>query len=372
MLTPQCFKPDWILGKAEELKPVDPLLLEKCIHALALVGHLSESGLEFLFKGGTSMLLLLDPVRRISTDIDIVCAAKPRQLEDILSKVSRLSPFTGMKEQDRGFRGLPHRRHFQFFYPSMDAQAKFGGYILLDVVEETRCPHITQQRIIHAPFIELEHEAKVTIPTVESLLGDKLTAFAPTTVGVPLHPEDDRPPDLMQIGKQFFDVGELFDAATDFQAVRRVYDGVFALEAEYRNHRFDREAALRDTLGASLAIANEMLKGDQPSPDAQALRAGWRRVSSHLIQHRFGLDDARITAGKSAFLAAAILVDADTTDLTRLRYVESRENRARIKSLNIEKLEWQALNRVKNANPSAFHYWHAADELVRINFGGAS
>jgi hypothetical protein len=277
-----------------------------------------------------------------------------------------------MKEQDRGFRGLPRRRHFQFFYPTMDTQAKFGGHVLLDVVEEKRCPHVTQRRVICAPFVEVEREVRVTMPTIESLLGDKLTAFAPTTVGVPLHPDDGRLADLMQIGKQFFDVGELFNAATDFQVVRKVYDGVFALEAEYRNHRFDREAALRDTLGACLGIAMEGLKGNKPSADTQALRNGWRRVSSHLIQHRFGLDEARVASGKSALLATAILANANPLDLIQLRYVESRETLARLAGRSIAKPDWRGLNKIKATNAAAFHYWHAADELARIQAGGQS
>jgi hypothetical protein len=364
MLSPDCLTPAWIRAKAGELKPVDPLLLEKCIHALALLGHLSESGLDFLFKGGTSMLLLLNPIRRISTDIDIISAAKPRQLEEVLAKISQQSPFTGWSEDDRGLRGLPNRRHFKFYYPSLDKN--FGGHVLLDVVEETRSPHVTQKRVIHTPFIDVTREVTVLMPTVESLLGDKLTAFAPTTVGVPLKPEDGRPADLMQIGKQFFDVGELFDAAADFQVVRKVYDGAFALEAEYRGHRFDREAALRDTLAASFAIANELLRGDKPSADAQALRAGWRRVSSHLIQHKFGLDDARVASGKSALLATAMLTNVDALDLAALRYVESPATNERIKVQNIVKAEWQALNRIKAVNAGAFHYWHAADALNRM------
>jgi hypothetical protein len=37
------------------------------------------------------------------------------------------------------------------------------------------------QRAIRTAFLEPESEVLVTVSTVESLLGDKLTAFAPTT-----------------------------------------------------------------------------------------------------------------------------------------------------------------------------------------------
>jgi hypothetical protein len=365
MLSPVSLTPAWIRAKAAERKPVDPLLLEKCIHALALLGHLSESGLNFLFKGGTSLLLLLNPIRRLSIDIDIVCGVSRRELAAVLESIKNKPPFLRYGENDRGERGLPHRRHFKFYYQSMDSNF-LGAYVLLDVVEEARCPHLTQKIPIRVPFIEVEREVLVTLPTIESLLGDKLTAFAPTTVGVPLYLEDGSSGDTMQIAKQMFDIGELFNAATDFQIVRQVYDGVFALEAEYREHRFNRGAALRDTLWASLSIANEMLKGDQPSDDVKTLREGWRRVGSHLIQHKFGLDEARVAAGKTALLAMGLLTNPDELDLAGLRFAESPQTLARIKDQNIVKAEWQMLNRIKNANPAAFHYWHAADELNRI------
>ena len=369
MLSPNCFKPEWIRAKATELKPVDPLLLEKCVHALALLGHLSESGLDFLFKGGTSMLLHLQPIRRLSIDIDIISAAPRRELEGVLESIKAKAPLLRYEEDHRGDRGLPNRRHFKFFYQSMDPNFTNGAFVLLDVVEETRCPHQRLRLPINVPFVEVEREVLVTLPTIESLLGDKLTAFAPTTVGVPLVLEDGRPGDTMQIAKQMFDIGELFDAATDFQVVRQVYDGTFALEAEYREHRFTREAALRDTLWASLGIASELLRGDNPSAETRSLRAGWRRVGSHLIQHRFGLDEARVAAGKAALLATAMLTKPDKLDLAALRYVDSAESRTRIIGQSIVKAEWQALNRIKGANPSAFHYWHAADELNRIKPG---
>ena len=98
MLLPHCLNADWVLAKARELRPMDPLLLGKCIHALALLGHLSESGLEFLFKGGTSMLLHLSPIRRLSIDIDIVCGASQRELDAILTQISTRSPFLRYEE----------------------------------------------------------------------------------------------------------------------------------------------------------------------------------------------------------------------------------------------------------------------------------
>lgn len=74
MIAEICFTADWLEKKRKELGNVDPILLERALHAFALLGHLAESGLEFVFKGGTSLLLHAPVIRRLSIDIDIICS----------------------------------------------------------------------------------------------------------------------------------------------------------------------------------------------------------------------------------------------------------------------------------------------------------
>lgn len=50
----------------------DPALLEKVIYAFGLLEAIRKVGLPFCFKGGTSLLLLLEHPMRLSTDIDII------------------------------------------------------------------------------------------------------------------------------------------------------------------------------------------------------------------------------------------------------------------------------------------------------------
>lgn len=57
MIAEICFTADWLDKKRKELKGVDPSLLERALHAFALLGHLAKSDLKFIFKGGTSLLL---------------------------------------------------------------------------------------------------------------------------------------------------------------------------------------------------------------------------------------------------------------------------------------------------------------------------
>lgn len=53
MIADQCFTMEWQVRKRAELGGCDPVLLEKTIHAFALLDAMAARGLEFVFKGGT-------------------------------------------------------------------------------------------------------------------------------------------------------------------------------------------------------------------------------------------------------------------------------------------------------------------------------
>ena len=60
MISAQSRSKDWIMGiRGTSRIPTDPILIEKMILALTLLENMSTSGLEFIFKGGTSMLLVM-------------------------------------------------------------------------------------------------------------------------------------------------------------------------------------------------------------------------------------------------------------------------------------------------------------------------
>ena len=90
MIADLCFTADWLDRKRKELKGVDPGLLERALHAFALLGHLAESNLEFVFKGGTSLLLHVPVIRRLSIDIDILCSAPAVELDRVLEEVAKV------------------------------------------------------------------------------------------------------------------------------------------------------------------------------------------------------------------------------------------------------------------------------------------
>lgn len=358
MIAEICFTADWLDKKRKELKGVDPSLLERALHAFALLGHLAESDLKFVFKGGTSLLLHVQVIRRLSIDIDILCSAPAAELDRVLMEVAKIPPFIRYEEDDRGARGLPERRHFKFFYTPLIA-GNPAPYVFLDVVEETHIPHDVIVKPITPEILEIRREIQVTVPTVESLLADKLTAFAPRTTGVPFQPANGSPPDTMQILKQLFDVGELFNLAEDLPTVRRVYQQVFDLENVYRGGGLTTDDAIEDTLQTSLSFSLHRLKGVKDSKEALMLEDGARKLTSHLVDHRFNLDMAKLAAAKAALMAKLINSEDTGASLGAFRAVPPPE---KLRQLKIEG-EWERLNRLMSVNPEAFWYWYQATLL---------
>jgi hypothetical protein len=358
MVPNNAYTPEWIHTQRRLLGGCDPQILEKTVHALALLGHLAESGLPFLFKGGTSLLLHVAQARRLSVDIDIVCSADSSDIDGVVAAVGRQPPFLRAEEDTRGERGLPRRRHFRFYFHSaLGARPELP--ILLDVVVEPRRVHDTIRRPILTGFLEPEREVLVNVPTVESLLGDKLTAFAPMTVGVPLRRADGTVGDVMQIAKQLFDVGVLFEHVVDFPQVARVYSAMQAIEAEYRGTKPDRDAALNDTIHSCLALTASRKKILAHYPNAPLLHDGFRRLRGHLTWDGFGEHDVRRLAARAALLAQCIRRDR-TIDLAGIRYTGSPAQLAALQAASFNGTDYAWLDHLKGPNPEAYHYWYHA------------
>ena len=352
---------DWAEQTRRRLGNCDPGLLEKCVRALTLLGHLADSGLPFLFKGGTSILLHLPEIRRLSIDIDIVSPAANSELERVVARIGQKAPFIRAEENIRGATvgraSLPQRRHFKFWFHN-ERTRKGEDFILLDVVQEQHCPHRTVKLPIRTSFVIPDREIMVTVPTVDSLLGDKLTAFAPTTTGVHLRAEGGEVGEIMQVAKQLFDVGVLFEHATDFAQVAEVYAGVQAQESGYRANLHSRDATLADTLHACLGLTGSRVKSAPAIsyPDTPLLLDGFTRLTGHLTQARLDDKGRRILAARAGVLAAHLRAGR-SYDFAAARYTGSPEQITAMRSATLNGTPHAWLDRLKAANPEAYHYW---------------
>ncbi len=184
MIPPDRHTPEWIVAQQARLGMADPIILEKAIFALILLDLLARTDLDFVFKGGTALLLHLPRPNRLSIDIDIVCSEPKPDFESSLDELLDPSPFLRWDEQTRGERGLPGRRHYRFHFQSPTQGQEM--HILLDVITEPNVLIHLADRPVNTSFLDITEPITVKTPRLESLLADKLTAFAPGSIGVPL------------------------------------------------------------------------------------------------------------------------------------------------------------------------------------------
>lgn len=76
------------IARLREQTGADPSILERTIFAVGLLEAIRSVGMPFIFKGGTSLLVLLDHPRRLSTDIDII-VDKGTDVDDYIKKPGR-------------------------------------------------------------------------------------------------------------------------------------------------------------------------------------------------------------------------------------------------------------------------------------------
>jgi hypothetical protein len=186
----------------------------------------------------------------------------------------------------------------------------------------------------------------VTTPTVEGLLGDKLTAFAPETTGIPYEKHGDSM--SMEIIKQLYDIGHLFDISTDLDIIRKSFTAIANVELQYRNHEDKSIADVHeDIYQTSLSISSRGLLGSGNYP---ILQAGIQRVARFIFSETFHLDKAVTAAAKAAYINH--LIKNNETIIERFGDIQT------VKEWSIDNPKLNKLNKLKKSNPEAFFYWY--------------
>lgn len=355
MIANKCFTSEWIALKREEMPFCSDLAIEKSLHALALLERLAVSGLRFTFKGGTCMLLHLSQLRRISVDIDIVCIEGMPRITPILSQIGQQFPFIRWDEHERRLDRRPRRKHFRFFYRSMDPNNP-EPFVFLDIVHEPVAHPFVEMKPVVASFIETVDPPCVEVPTLNGLLGDKLTAFAPETVGVRYHRQMDQ-----QIIKQMFDVGELFPLSTDLSHVRTAHEASFNAENGFRQNRFTRNQALDDSIETAFRIGQLDLSGERAwnQVNRNILVSGISAINPTLVSDEYTLQSAKLSASRAAILGALLRMG-------QLSFAPYRYSPAQVAGLPRGLTgRYAVLNPLRETATEAYFNWHHVSNLLR-------
>ena len=275
----------------------DPGLIERALYAFGLLEAIKSVGMPFCFKGGTSLMLILDKPARLSTDIDIL-VEPGTDVDGYIEKASRIFPFLDKKEDIRKGKNGIIKRHFRFTYFSPLRKTEF--YILLDVVFAHLPYAQTIQKEIRNDLLLTEGENLfVEVPTADCILGDKLTAFAPHTTGVPLGIGKE-----LEIAKQLFDTATLSAYVTDFDLFSRTYTAAVMDETAFRGKSWSKEDVLWDTVRACICIIS---RGSLDKDDYTEYLRGIKSLRNHILLRGYNTDDATWKACKVMYLASCLL-----------------------------------------------------------------
>lgn len=355
MINKECFTTEWIAQKSIDLKYNDKNLIEKVIRAFSLLEMLAASGCPFYFKGGTSLMLILgDGSHRLSIDIDIMCPPGTN-IEDYLKNYA-LSGFLEYQlvERRQAGKDVP-KSHSKFFYQvAFKGQSDATSFILLDVLYEDCHYHKTNIIDIVSPFIKVDGEPqKVTVPSVEDILGDKLTAFAPDTTGIPYYKKDKLT--TLEVIKQLYDVGRLFDRMQDLDITSRSFKAIADVELGYRNLGHDLSQIYQDIRQTALNIST---RGFVDKDKFALLQKGIINIKPFMYMGAYRIEEAIIDAAKTAYLATLIEKGQETVE--RFPATPLSED------LQIEPVLTNKLNKLRIGLPEAYFYWAKTSQLLTL------
>jgi len=333
-------------------KKADPTLIEKVTKALHLLEALARTDLKFIFKGGTSLLLLLNKMHRFSIDIDIIVEGKKQDLDlgEVLSNIVDGSDiFTHFEENVRqGINEVP-KAHYKVFYTSaLDGEE---NYILLDVLFEKNLYVKVIEKNIDCSFIKyIDPAIQVTMPSVECILGDKLTAFAPNTTGIAYGENKE-----MEIIKQLFDVGILFDEMKDVEAVSNTFRQMAQQELMYRerDHELTYENVLDDIFETSRILSE---RGRIEKAIFAHLQTGVNRIKDYIFSKNYIVESAVNSASKAAYLS--LLLKYEITNIERF------DPTINLREYVIEYPGFRKAKTIMKFDPEAYFYWYKSIELL--------
>ncbi len=365
MIKEHCFTEEWLdaFKKEKEHKRIDKAILEKMVYALHLLERIKTNGLDFIFKGGTSLVILLEEGNRFSIDIDIICNTDRKTLEAILQKVVESSNFNSFElDEHRSYQSGVPKAHYSFTFNSA-TKGKYAGAIRLDILIENSIYPELAEKPIQTKWIETDDETLVTMPTIDAITGDKLTAFAPNTIGIPYFKGKDNQPFSMEICKQLFDLKKLFEKIDNIETVAKSFDSFAKQEIEYRKPSKGKsvltpQLVLQDTIDTCLILAKRGSgTADEKSKFAE-LQKGIRAFGTgFLMVGNFRIDDAIPASARIAYLSAKIL----HKNLSPIEYYSGQG----IKELSIKNQDLNFLNRLKRQpDKSSFYYWYKTVQLL--------
>ena len=291
--------------------------MERAIFCLEYVGQLQKEGLDFMFKGGSAVQMLLgDKWNRLSVDVDICTDVSEAELKGILDGIHR-------KFDGKAFAYSPRREMesgipFYLYRIRTPPITEGERVILLDVLG-TKPRYTTREIPLRTYFYN--SSIQVVTPTIGALLGDKLSIIGPNTIGRPLN--DSR--NGIEYAKHFLDIHSLSESNPNHGECVKSYREALLIQSKVRGRRFALKECIEDAIFtcqvASLPqrVGEKLIRESSPSERERArsefgiLQRGLQRFRPFLVQRRiYSWDNLREYASRTALILK--IIESDITD----------------------------------------------------------
>ena len=276
----------------------DIQLLEKTVGALYLVESLVNSGLKFIFKGGTSLVLLLNEIKRFSVDVDIITEESKEKVDKCIKNIMESQDLFTRFEENKRENSASQRmdlEHYKFFFTSVTDESE--KYILLDIAfEENKYPEIIKREVANNR-LKIRSNTMVWLPSIESILGDKLTVLAPSTTGIGYNDKKE-----LELIKQLYDVDKLFNQAEDMKNIRESFINIANREIGYRKLKVNYGTVLEDieTFAKNIIYRENV-------DELEKITTGIRKFRNYMLEKKFLIDkEVLVAASKVVYLVYLI------------------------------------------------------------------
>ena len=281
-----------------------PALAEQAIHCLELVAELSWADLSYQFKGGNSLLVVLQSPKRFSIDVDIATNESREALEAVLDKIVQTCGvfYKWTHRQHKTKPWLPLASYY-LFYKSQYVNDK-DAFVMLDA-QLKRSPYMVKR----IPIVcgELFHTVvKAEVPLPAGIVGDKLLTLGPQTLGIPIGKGKEA-----QRLKHVFDVSRLLEEMPLLDDIRESFRACIEHENGLQEKAITEKQILDDTLlfckpvitaSAAPTVATE----DNPY-FAESVK-GLPGFASHLFEKGYSWSNLRYDMAGVALCIAAVCI----------------------------------------------------------------
>lgn len=191
--------------------------------------------------------------------------------------------------------------HYKFFFNSVTDNSE--KYIVLDVTyESNKYPRIIEKRI-ESSELNVKSDLFVRIPSIESILGDKLTVLAPRTIGISYNSEKE-----LELMKQLYDVDKLFNETENVKEVIESFINIANRKIKYRKLH---EITYIDVLADIEDFTKDIIFRENKD-NLNKITIGIRKFTNFMLEKKFLIDrEALIAASKVLYLVYLIRNDED-------------------------------------------------------------